>query len=138
MPRKIGTLQSLTPPARSFRRLFKKKDMEIIKLRGILVDILCKISSYYKAYVTRSKRGVKQFLLRCQNSLYGSMLASLLYYRKFTNSLTILVFEINPYVMCVDNKVIDSSQMSICFHVDDCKLINRESKANNCMIKWLR
>ena len=80
MPRKIGTLQSLTPPARSFRRLFKKKDMDTIKLKGILVVILCKISSYYKAYVTRAKRGVKQFLLRCQNSLYGTTVASMLYY----------------------------------------------------------
>ena len=52
--------------------------MAIIKLRGVLVDHLCEISSDYKAYVTRYMRGVKLLLLRYQNALYGTMVASLL------------------------------------------------------------
>jgi hypothetical protein len=27
--------------------------------------------------------------------------------------------------------------MTICFHVDDCKLSNRSSRANNNIIDWL-
>ena len=77
------------------------------------MDILCKISSDYKAYETRDKRGVKNLLLLCQNALYGTMVASLLYYRKFTKSLTSIGFEINPYDSCVANKVIDGSYMTI-------------------------
>ena len=76
-------------------------------------------------------------LLRFQNDLYGTMVASLLYYRKFANSLTSIGFDINPYNPCVTNKVIDSSQMTICFHIDDCKLSHSEIKANDNMIKWL-
>ena len=100
------------------------------------MDIICKKIDY-KAYVTREKRGVKQFLLRFQNALYGTMVAIMIYYRKFTKSLTSIGFEINPYDQCVANKVIDGSHMTICFHVDDCKMNHREHKANDFMIKWL-
>ena len=41
------------------------------------------------------------------------MVASLLYYRKFTKSLTDIIFEINPYDQYVVNKVIDGYQMRI-------------------------
>ena len=42
------------------------------------MDIIFKFSSYYKAYVTRDKRGVNKLLLRFQNALYGKMVYSLL------------------------------------------------------------
>jgi hypothetical protein len=35
------------------------------------------------------KKGMKQLLVQCQNALYGTMVASLLYYCKFTKSLKI-------------------------------------------------
>ena len=66
------------------------------------------------------------------------MVASLLYYRKFTKSLTGIGFELNPYNPCVANKMIDGKQMTICFHVDDCKLSHRKSTVMDDMIQWLR
>ena len=101
------------------------------------MDIICKISSDYKSYVTRYKRGSKQLLVSFQNTLYGKMVASLLYYRKFTKSLTSIGYDTNPYYPYVANKVINGSQMIICFHVDDCKLIHSERKSDNIIIKWL-
>ena len=93
--------------------------MEIIKLRGVLVDILCKISSDYKAYVTRYKRGFNQLLLNFHNALNGTMVAMRINYRNFTNSISTIGFEINPYNPCVAKKVIGGSQMTIFFDVDD-------------------
>jgi hypothetical protein len=120
-------------------RVTEEKDMAIIKLRGVLVDILLEIApGVYDDYVTVDKKGVKQLLVQCQNALYGTMVASLLYYRKFTESLKGIGFEINPYDPCVANKIVDGTQMTICFHVDDCKLSHRKRKANDRMIKWLR
>ena len=59
---------------------FKEKNcMVTIKLRGVLVDILIKISPKYKPYVTRYKKGIKQFLVRFQNALYGTMISRILY-----------------------------------------------------------
>jgi hypothetical protein len=71
-------------------RVEDEGDMAIIKIRGVLVDILVKIApDVYKSYVTTDKKGIKQLLVQCQNALYGTMVASLLYYRKFTKSLTV-------------------------------------------------
>ena len=79
-------------------RIEDEKDMTFIKLRGVLVDILTDIApDVYKPYVTKDKKGVKQVIVQCQNALYGTMVASLLYYRKFVKSLTDIGFVINPY-----------------------------------------
>ena len=120
-------------------RVEDEKDMVIIKIRGVLVDILLEIApDVYGPYVTEDKKGVKQLLVQCQNALYGTMVASLLYYRKFVKSLTDIGFELNPYDPCVANKMVGGKQMTICFHVDDCKLSHVSRKANDRMIKWLR
>jgi hypothetical protein len=91
-----------------------ENDMAFIKIRGILVDILVEIApDVYKYYVSKDKKGSKQLLVKCQNSLYGTMVASLLYYWKFLKSLTDTDFVINPYDPCFTNKMIEGDQMTI-------------------------
>ena len=120
-------------------RIEDEKDMAIIRIRGVLVDMLCDIApDVYKPYVTIDRKGNKQLIVQCQNALYGTMTASLLYYRKFRKSLESIGFEFNPYDPCVANKMIDGNQMTICFHVDDCKLSHVDEKANDRMIEWLK
>jgi hypothetical protein len=112
--------------------------MAIIKICGVLMDILVQIApDVYKPYVMTDKRGMKQLLVQCQNALYGTMVACLLYYHKFTKSLTCFGFEINQYDPCVVSKTVDCMQMTICFLVDDCKLSHHSSGANNNIIDWL-
>ena len=120
-------------------RVEDEKDMAFIKIRGVLVDVLVELApDVYKKYVTLDRKGVKQLLVQCQNALYGTMVASLLYYRKFVKSLTKIGFVLNPYDPCVANKMIGGNQMTICFHVDDCKLSHLSAKTNDRMIKHLR
>jgi hypothetical protein len=120
-------------------RVENDKDMAFIKIRGILVDILVEIASdVYKSYVSKDKKGSKQLLVQCQNALCGMMVASLIYYRKFVKSLTDIDFVINPYDPCVTNKMIEDNQMTICFHVDDCKISHRKTKFMDSMIEYLR
>ena len=120
-------------------RIEDEEDMAIIKIRGVLVDMLTDIApDVYKPYVTMDKKGIKQLVVQCQNAIYGTMVASLLYYRKFCKSLTSIGFEFNPCDPCVANKTIDGNQMTICFHVDDCKLSHKDSKVIDEMIDWLR
>jgi hypothetical protein len=45
---------------------------------------------------------------------------------------------INPYDLCVANKMIEGDQMTICFHVDDFKLSHRKTKVMDSMIEYLR
>jgi hypothetical protein len=120
-------------------RVEDEEDMAIIKIRGVLMDILVQIApNVYKSYVTTDKKGMKKLLVQCQNALYGTMVANLLYYCKFTKSLTSVGFKINPYNPCVTNKIVDGKQMTICFHVDDCKLSHGSSRVNDNMIDWLQ
>jgi len=120
-------------------RVEDEKDMVTIKLRGVLVDILVDIApDVYEPYVTVDKKGIKQLICQCLNALYGAMIASLLYYRKFTKSIVDIGFEVNPYDPCVANKMVDGKQMTILYHVDDCKLSHVDTKANDNMIVWLR
>jgi hypothetical protein len=116
-----------------------EKDMAFIKIQGILVDILVEIApDVYKSYVSKDKKGSKKLLVQYQNALYGKMVASLLYYWKFVKSLTDIDFVINPYDPCVANKMIEGDQMTICFHVDDCKLSHRKTKVMDSMIEYLK
>ena len=50
------------------------------------------------------------------------MVAALLYYKKFVKSLKSKAFKLNPYDGCVANKIVKGKQITICFHVDDCKI----------------
>ena len=116
-----------------------KKKRVIIRIRGMLVDILVKIApEVYADYVTVDKRGNKQLLVECLNALYGTMVASLLYYQKFTASLTEYGFTMNPYDPCVWNKTLDRKQCTICFHVDDCKISHVSQKVIDKIVGRLR
>jgi hypothetical protein len=116
-----------------------KKRRVIICIRGMLVDMLVKIApEVYETYVITDRKGNKQILVECLNALYGTMVASLLYYEKFTKSLKASGYEMNPYNACVWNKVIDGKQCTICFHVDDCKISHVSNQVVVQTIVWLR
>jgi hypothetical protein len=120
-------------------RVENEKYMAFIKIRGILVDILVDIApEAYKSYVSQDKKVNTQFLVQCQNALYGTMVASVLHYRKFVKSLTDIDFIINPYDPCIANKIIEGEQMTICFHEDDCKLSHHNKTVTDRMIMYLR
>jgi hypothetical protein len=76
-------------------------------------------------------------LVECMNAIYGTIIAGLMYYRKFTESLERKKFIKNPYDPCAWNKVIKGKQCTICFHVDDCKISHVILKVINDMIAWL-
>jgi hypothetical protein len=120
-------------------RVENEKYMAFIKIRGILVDFLVEIApEAYKSYVSKNKNGNNQLLVQCNNALYGTMVASLLYYWKFVKSLMDIDYTINPYDPCVANKIIEGEQMTICVHVDDCKLSHRKKTVMDRMIEYFR
>ena len=113
----------------------KEEDMAIIRMHGVLIDILLEITpEVYKPFVHIDKKGVKQLLLQYHNAIYGTMLMSLLYYHKFMKSLLSIRFKINPYNPCIANKMVNGKQMTICFHVDNCKL---SQAINDFIEEWL-
>ena len=120
-------------------RVDNPKDRVIIRMRGVVVDWLVKSApEVYGPFVTTDKKGMKVLLVECWNAIYGTMIAGLLYYRKFSESLTEQGYVANAYDPCVWNKMIKGKQSTICFHVDDCKISHVSVKVNDDTISWLR
>jgi hypothetical protein len=65
------------------------------------------------------------------------MAAALLYYNKFVKSLTKQGFKLNPYDVCVANKTFNGKKITICFHVNDCKISHESSKVVDTITAWL-
>ena len=79
-------------------RLKHKKEIAIIKIRGVPVDIILVIPPYiYDPYVTIDCKGVKQLVVQCQNTIYGTMMASIMYYHNFRKSLELEGYKFNTY-----------------------------------------
>jgi hypothetical protein len=66
------------------------------------------------------------------------MVSALLYYKKFVKSLTKQGYKLNLYDVCVANKTVNGKQITICFHVNDCKISHESSKVVDTTIAWLR
>ncbi len=116
-----------------------EKDKALICIRGLLVDILVSIApNAYGLYVTVGKKGEKQLLVQCLTALYGTMVALLQYYKKFVKSLKSKGFKLNPYDHCLANKQVNGEQLTVCFHMDDCKILHLTPKVVDKMIEWLQ
>jgi hypothetical protein len=86
----------------------------------------------------RSGRKVKkQLLVQCLPALYGTMVALLLYYKKFVKSLKSKGLKLNPYDPCVANMQVKGEQLTVCFHMDVCKILHLIPKVVDKTIEWL-
>ncbi len=91
-----------------------EKDKVLICIRGLLIDILVSIApSVYGPYVMVGKKGKKQLLVQCLTTLCDTMVALLLYYKKFVKSLKSKGFKLNPYDPCVANKQVNGEQLTV-------------------------
>ncbi len=86
---------------------------------GTLAELMVKTNlKLYRQYVILEK-GKLVLYLQLQKALYGIMKKALLFYRKLVSELQEMGFEINPYDPCVANKMVNDTQMTIRWHVDD-------------------
>ena len=58
----------------------------------------------YNDFVIR-ERNNKLLYVEMLKALYGMLVASLLYYKKFRKDIATIGFQINPYDVCVANRV---------------------------------
>ncbi len=113
------------------------EDKVVMRIRGHMVNVLVKVvPRVYGPCVSTDKQCWKQLLVECLNPIYGTMVASPFYYRKFTRSKN-QGYVMNPYNPCVWNKMIKKKQITICFHVDDCKVLHKLARVIDKTIKWL-
>jgi Reverse transcriptase (RNA-dependent DNA polymerase) len=94
----------------------------MMKIRGPLVTMLIELDpDLYSPFVVE-ENGNTVLYVQLLKALYGTLQASLLFYKKLVNDLSGIGFEINPYNPCIANRVINGKQHTITWHVDDIKV----------------
>ena len=117
----------------------KDGDKTIMKIRGILVDILCEMDSVYEEYVVWERKGtVKVLYVHVRKALYGLLESALLFYRKLVADLKSFNFELNPYDPCVANKMVNGAQLTVSWHVDDMKISHKDPKVIDEFLEWIQ
>ena len=46
-------------------------------------------------------------------------------------------FAIKPYYLCVVNRIINGSQITVTWHVDDLKVLHKDGWESTILMKWL-
>ena len=69
-------------------RVKNENEMTVIKLRGVIVDLILNIDQEFKrTFVTTDKKSEKLIFVQCMNAIYVTMVAILLYCKKFVKTL---------------------------------------------------
>ena len=66
------------------------------------------------------------------------LVSSMLFYCKLTRALLSYGFDLNPYDPCVVNKMVNSEQLTICWHVDNLKSGHIDAKVNDKFLQWIK
>jgi hypothetical protein len=108
----------------------------IMKIRGQLVDILLELCpGVYDNYVL-VEGNHKILYVRMLKALYGMLISSILYYKKFRKDIESIGFEVNPYDICVANRNVNGKQQTVTWHVDDLKSSLVDSTVNDNFAQW--
>ena len=109
----------------------------IMKITGVLVDMLTKLAPETYANYVVFEKGNKVLYVIVKRAIYGMLQAALLHYRKLRGELEGIGFKFNPYDPCVANRKVHGSQHTVRFHVDDLMSSHRKPKVNDQFEKWL-
>jgi len=112
-------------------------DFVVVTLHGSSLNSILRANrAKYEPFVT-IENGKRILYVRLAKAMYGTLKAALLWYQLLAETLTKEGFHINPYDPCVANKMINGSQFTICWYVDDLKLSHTNSKEVTNMIERL-
>ena len=109
----------------------------IMKITGVLVDILTEMApEIYAGYVVY-ENGRKVLYVIVLKAIYGMLISALLWYNKLRKDLESIGFVFNPYDPCVANRMVKGKQHTIRFHVDDMMSSHILANVNTKFLKWL-
>ena len=85
----------------------------VMKIRRALVHILVDLDTkLYADHVVYYGKNKILYVLMLKG-LYGMLIASLLYYRRFVKDIKKIAFVLNPYDLCTTNRIINGLQHTI-------------------------
>jgi hypothetical protein len=103
----------------------------IMKIRGALADMLVDLDPLiYKDYVSIVD-GNKGLYVQVLKAIYGMLQSVLPFYKKLRNDLESIGFKNNPYDPCVANRMINGTQYTVVWHVNDLKSSHKSAQVND-------
>jgi len=124
-------IQAELPPTR------EGQDRVIVKLTGTLADLTVQMAPEVYAPFVVFEHGVKTIYNNVTMGMYGMLVAGLYWYRKFSGDLIEDGYVKKTYDPCVCNKMIESDQHTVEFHVDDMMSGVEAPKHNDKFAEWL-
>ena len=111
-------------------------EQNLMLLKGKLAELMVQIDpKMYQKHIITSSKGGRMLYVRLSKALYGLLQSELLFYRKLRAELEYFGFTVNPYDPCVANKIINDSQMTVPWNVDDLKIFHKDSREVTKFIK---
>ena len=112
-------------------------DIVHIKLVGKMAELLVLTDpKLYRKYI-KIEGGKPVLYAKLRKALYGTLKAALLFWKLLSKTLKKWGFTANPYDPCVVNKLINGSQCTILWHVDDLKISHKDPSAVTAVIGQL-
>ena len=112
-------------------------DIVDMRLDGAMAELLVKVElKTYSRHLVLDN-GKKVLYVRLKKALYGTLKASLLFWKHLTGKQPEWGFVLNPYDTCVANKTTDGEKCTILWHVDDLKISHVEPKVVDEIIELL-
>ena len=97
------------------------EDFVVLKLVGEDATLMCDVHPPFRDFL-ESEKGKPVLYLKLDRALYGCVQSALLWYKLFSSTLKNLGFVLNPYDPCVANAMLDGSQCTVAWYVDDNKI----------------
>lgn len=111
----------------------------LMRLDGVLAELMVQVApSIYRPFITTNPRGKPVLYVTLQKALYGLLKSALLFYRKLVADLTTEGFTLNPYDPCVANKMVNGTQMTVVWHVDDLIVSHKQSTVVTKFLTWIQ
>jgi hypothetical protein len=109
----------------------------VMKVDGPILKLLVEQDpNLYWPYVVFEK-GKRVLYLQVKRVLYGMLVASLLWYRKFREDMEGQGFKFNPYDPGIANRWVNHERHTVRFHVDDLMSSHVDPKVNDKFLEWL-
>ena len=108
--------------------------MVLIKFRGQFAEIMCKVDPSHQNNIVYEK-GKKVLYVRVVRAIYGCIESAMLWYNLYVSTLKELGFTLNPYDKCVANKLVNGTQCTMAWYVDDNKLSHKDPKVVDALLQ---
>ena len=96
-------------------------------IHGKTAELLVRLNpELHRPYIWYTKKGVPMLYVQIEKALYGMLRATLLFCRKLRADPEDMGFEVNLYDPCVANKIVNGSQCTAVWHVDDLKVSHKD------------